>query len=254
MSLESRRMKARIGVTSSIDSTKHWGRFTSVDENYTRSVAQAGGLPYVLPVSPETDDPAGFLDCLDGLLVTGGSDVSPLLYGEEPLRGLGPIGSDRDAFEAALVREAVRRGLPVFGICRGSQLVNVALGGSLWQDLASQFPGALDHSPPEGQAADELRHSIAILPAARHLRLPLTDGKVLVNSFHHQAVKKLAPGLVETARAPDGVIEAFEGSGEAWILGVQSHPEALTLRLPGFLAPFVAHVEAASILSARRSS
>jgi len=238
-------MKARIGITSFLDKSGSRGPYASVNNNYPRSVAMAGGLPFLLPVSPETGDATAFLDGIDGLLVTGGSDLSPFLYGEEPIRGLGPIGIARDDFEIPIVREAVRRGMPVFGICRGHQLVNVALGGSLWQDLGSQFSGALDHSPPEGQAMDELRHSIDILPSARRLRLASDKGKVLVNSFHHQAVKKLAPGLVEVARAPDGVNEAFEGDGDGWLVCVQFHPEALTLRWPTYLSLFAAHVEAA---------
>jgi putative glutamine amidotransferase len=238
-------MKPRIGITSFTDTAKPRGRYASINANYTRSVADAGGLPFVLPIAPEVGDPSDYLEGLDGLLVSGGGDVSPLLYGEEPGRGLGLVSSERDEFELALVLGARSRGMPIFGICRGHQLVNVAFGGSLWQDLDAQVPGALDHSPPEGQAMDELRHSIAILPGARLLDLPTNGGKVLVNSFHHQAVKELASGLVATARAPDGVLEAFEGDGDSWLLCVQFHPEALTIRHPRFLALFRAHVEAA---------
>jgi len=246
-----RSMKARIGITSFVDKPGVKGQYASLNMNYPRSVAMAGGLPFLLPVSPEAGDPTAFLDGIDGLLMTGGVDISPFLYGEEPVRGLGSIGKARDDFEIALAQEAVRRGMPVFGICRGHQMVNVALGGSLWQDLGSQYAGALDHSPPEGQAMDELRHSITILPGARRLRLASEGGKLLVNSFHHQAVKKLAPGLVEIARAPDGVNEAFEGEGEGWLVGVQFHPEALTLRWPAFLSLFEAHVEAATLFAKR---
>jgi len=238
-------MKARIGITSFVDSSKAKGRYASLNVNYVRSVAQAGGIPLVLPVRTEAGEAAAYLDAIDGLLLSGGSDLSPFLYGDEPRRGLGPIGSERDEFELALVREALGRGLPVFGICRGLQVLNVALGGTLHQDLASQVPGALDHSPPELQAMDELRHSIALLATARRLHLPAEGGTLLVNSFHHQAVRELASGLVAVARAPDGVIEAVEGEGEAFVLAVQFHPEALTLRWPAFLQPFRAHVEAA---------
>ncbi len=238
-------MKARIGITSFLDRSNSRGPYASVNNNYPRSVAMAGALPFIVPVSPEAGDATAFLDGIDGLLVTGGVDISPHLYGEDPVRGLGPIALARDDFEIALVREALRRRMPVFGICRGHQLVNVALGGSLYQDLGSQYPGALDHSPPEGQAMDEMRHSITILPAARRLRLAGESGKILVNSFHHQAVKKLAPGLVEVARAADGVNEAYEGEGEGWLVSVQFHPEALTLRWPAFLSLFEAHIKAA---------
>ena len=246
-----RRMKARIGITSFVDKSSAKGQYASLNMNYPRSVAMAGGLPFLLPVSPEAGDSTAFLDGIDGLLTTGGVDVSPFLYGEEPVRGLGSVGKARDDFEISIVKEAVRRGMPVFGICRGHQLINVALGGSLWQDLGSQYSGSLDHSPPDGQSMDELRHSIEILPKARRLRLASEGGKALVNSFHHQAVKKLAPGLVETARAADGVNEAFEGEGEGWLVGVQFHPEALTLRWPAFLSLFEAHVEAASLFARR---
>ncbi len=217
----------------------------SLKTAYARSVALAGGLPFILPSAAIAVEPRDFLDGLDGLLLSGGGDVSPLRFGEEPLAGLGTVSRERDDFEIALALEARRRGLPVLGICRGHQLLNVALGGTLYQDIPSQVEGAISHQPPEGQAVDEFWHSIEILPASRRLALSAEE-KILVNSFHHQAVKELAQGLVATARSSDGLIEAFESVEGSWILGVQFHPETLTAPYPVFLGIFGALVAAAA--------
>jgi len=216
-------------------------------------VALAGGLPFILPSAAIAVEPRDFLDGLDGLLLSGGGDVSPLRYGEEPIAGLGTVSKERDDFEIALAQEARRRGMPILGICRGHQLLNVALGGTLYQDIPSQVEGAISHQPPEGQAVDEFWHSIDILPASRYLEASV-EGKFLVNSFHHQAVKSLAEGLVETARSADGLIEAFESVEGSWILGIQFHPETLTARHPAFVGIFVALVRAAASWAAARPS
>jgi putative glutamine amidotransferase len=238
-------MRARIGITTFIDDTRPRGRYEALNESYIRSVAAAGGLPLLVPV---LEDKAAIEDCiasLDGLLLSGGNDVLPLRYGEEPLTGLGLSCAARDESEIGLVLAARERGLPLLGICRGHQLINVALGGSLYQDLPRQLPGALDHSPPEGQMMDELRHTIELGDADSRLARALGSGKIAVNSFHHQGVKRLAPGLAATATAQDGLVEAFEGEGGAFLMGLQFHPEALTARYPAFLAVFRALVEAA---------
>jgi putative glutamine amidotransferase len=238
-------MRPRIGITTFIDDTRLRGRYEALNENYIRSVSAAGGLPLLVPVLADKAATEDCVESLDGLLLSGGSDVLPLRYGEEPLAGLGLSCAARDESEIGLVLAARERGLPLMGICRGHQLINVALGGSLYQDLPRQLPGALDHSPPEGQAMDEPRHSIELCDSGSRLVEALGSGKIAVNSFHHQGVKRLAPGLVGTAVAQDGLVEAYEGEGGAFLMGLQFHPEALTARYPSFLAVFRALVEAA---------
>ena len=240
-------MKPRIGITSSFDNAK--SRRAVLDFDYARSVAQSGGLPFVLPSFAMPVDPRDILDGIDGLLLSGGGDVSPLRYGEEPLRGLGSVSVERDEFEMALAIEARRRGMPIFGICRGHQLLDVAFGGTLYQDIGAQLSGAIEHDPPEDQAVDEFWHGIEVLPTSRRLGLPEGETKILVNSFHHQGVKTLAPGLIATAISVDGLVEAFEAEDGGWLLGVQFHPEALTVRHRRFEAMFTAHVRAAAAWS-----
>lgn len=238
-------MRARIGITAFVDDTKARGHYAALNENYVRSVRAAGGLPLIVPVMEGKEEAAACLDSLDGLLLSGGGDLLPLRYGEEALPGLGLTSSSRDEWELDLVLAARERGLPLLGICRGHQLINVALGGSLYQDLRTQLPGSLDHCPPEGQSMDELRHGVEILGPGSRLARALGEGRVAVNSFHHQGLKRLAGGLVATARSADGLVEGFEGEGEAFLMGVQFHPETLSARYPAFLGIFSALVEAA---------
>jgi putative glutamine amidotransferase len=195
-----------------------------VNAAYAHSVSKAGGIPVLLtpPIGP--DGAAMALEPLDGLVLTGGHDVDPQWYDAQPSPALGPVDSRRDAFELALFHAARLRGLPILGICRGLQLVNVAMGGTLYQDLPSEQPGAIQHDPPV--ARDARTHAISLSEGSR-LQCALDTGVLETNSFHHQAIRDLAPGLIVTARAEDGVIEGVEGQEEeaGWLLAVQWHPE-----------------------------
>ena len=181
-------------------------------EDYRQSVLHVGGDVRVLETS---NDIAGSLAGIDGLLLTGGGDVDPSLYGESPHATHDPAEPGRDQFEIALVRLARERGLPIFAICRGVQVLNVACGGTLVQDIPSQIPGALTHrlAVPPHQAM-EYAHEIWIDKdslLARLMRERLSDTDACdVNSRHHQALRTIAPGFVSSATAPDGVIEAIE--------------------------------------------
>jgi putative glutamine amidotransferase len=167
---------------------------------------------------------------LDGLLLTGGEDVSPALYGEPPHEKLGDVDAARDAFEIALVTEARSRDLPIFAICRGIQVMNVAFGGSLVQDIPSEIPGALEHqlAVPHHESY-ALAHEVWLEPdslLATLMRERLSDADSCeVNSRHHQAIKRLAAGFKVSATAPDGIIEAIEDPAARFCLGVQWHPE-----------------------------
>ena len=213
-------MKPRIGVTSS--PSLHEDRFLeALDRAYVTAVIRAGALPFVLPVlDPLEVD--GVITCLDGILFTGGGDLDPARYAEVAHREVGALDPERDAYELPLARAAVQRGLPVFGICRGAQLLNVALGGTLVQhlpDVTSQEHRAKD------QWAEEV-HTVRVLAGSRLGKIVGKD-VIGVNSLHHQAVSALGGGLIASGRAEDGTIEAIEGTGTTRLLGVQWHPELL---------------------------
>ena len=196
--------------------------------NYFRKAFAAGLLPIALPaVDPEAAE--AYCDLVRGLVLTGGSDVDPSFYGEEPEPGLGPTVLERDEFELALTREALRRRMPVLGICRGLQVLNVAMAGSLVQDLGDGDGPA--HGTGNWQAA---HHEVEVThPAlAGH-----TGPRLRVNSLHHQAVSRVASGLVVAGRAEDGVIEAVVGEA-CPVLGVQWHPELLATGDPAGDGPF----------------
>lgn len=228
-----------IGITSSVDEEDR----VQVPSGYAAAVEAAGGIPVVLPVlAPEK---AGeVLAHLQGLLLSGGVDVDPSHYGEDPLPGLGRVTPERDAFELALAREALALGVPVLGVCRGVQVLNVAAGGTLYQDLGSQMGNVLKHRQEAPRWHES--HSVRLDPGSR-LAAILGVPEVRVNSFHHQAVREVAGGLRAVAWAPDGVIEAVEATGtdHRFALGVQWHPEEMWRRHPLHLKPFAALVEAA---------
>jgi putative glutamine amidotransferase len=216
-------------------------RFFRLRHDYVRAVESGGGLPFVLaPGQP--GDAADLLDRVDALLLTGGADVDPAHYGEAPHGKLGRVLRERDAFELALAREALRRDLPLLAICRGHQVLNVATGGTLVQDIPSELPGALDHDPDTERW--QTSHEVEILPGTR-LRAILGKDKVPVNSFHHQAVKTLGAGLTLSARSADGVVEGLEMPARRFVVGVQWHPESFWDRTPNFQPLFGALVQAA---------
>lgn len=212
----------RIGVTGITRAVGGTDR-TGVNAAYVRAVLRAGGVPLVLSPLIGTGHNAVLLEGLDGLVLSGGEDVHPRHYGHDPHPGLGDVDPVRDAFELSIYRDARERGLPVLAICRGIQLVNVALGGTLWQDIPSERPGAFHHAQATGR--DDRSHAVDLVHGSRLARA-LAATRVHVNSFHHQSIRDLAPGLRVTGRAPDGEIEGVESeAGDPWLLAVQWHPE-----------------------------
>jgi putative glutamine amidotransferase len=196
-------------------------------EDYRQSVLHVGGDVRVIETAADLD---ATLDGLDGLMLTGGGDVDPTLYGEAAHATHDPAEPGRDQFEFGLVTLARQRQMPIFAICRGIQVLNVACGGTLVQDIPSQVPGALSHRlqvPPHQPM--EFAHEIWIDSdslLARLMRERLSDTDACeVNSRHHQAIRQIAPGFVSSATAPDGVIEAIEDPKTPFCLGVQWHPE-----------------------------
>jgi putative glutamine amidotransferase len=213
-------------------------------EDYRQSVLHVGGEPRILDASMAVD---AALAGITGLMLTGGGDVAPSRYGETPHASVEAAEPGRDEFEIALVQAARARSLPIFAICRGVQVLNVACGGTLVQDIPSQVAGALPHSfPVPAHLPYELAHEIWIEKdslLARLMRERIVDDGCAVNSRHHQAVKDVAPGLIASATAPDGVIEAIEDPAARFCLGVQWHPENF-FRTGEFRALFEGFLEA----------
>jgi len=198
---------------------------TGVNAAYVRSVLAAGGVPIIVSPLLGPSYAMRALDGVDGLLLTGGEDIDPAWYGAAPSPRLNPPSRERDLFELALFAAARQRELPILGICRGIQLVNVALGGTLFQDLPSERPGPVAHDP--GGARDARSHEIRLEEGSRAARA-LGRTAFSVNSFHHQAVDRLAGGLIASGWSGDGLIEAAESPAEApWLLAVQWHPEEM---------------------------
>lgn len=213
---------------------------TGVNVAYVRRLVRAGGMPLVLSPVLEPGRADEVLSDMDGLLLSGGADIAPERYGTVPSPRLGAVEPERDAFELALFAAARGRGLPVLAICRGLQLVNVATGGTLWQDLPSERPGAITHQQAEPRSVRT--HDVRLQPGSRTATCLGVDA-LRANSMHHQAVRDLGDGLVATGWAADGVIEALEArDGAAWLLGVQWHPEDLADGGPddGLFREFVA--------------
>lgn len=211
---------------------------------YLDAVLTAGGLPVIVPLNVAGADLRALYAHLDGILLTGGGDVDPAVFGESPHPRLGTVDADRDQSELALARLTAEDGKPLLGVCRGAQVLNVALGGTLYQDLPSQYgEGLLRHAHPVQEfPRHHLAHPVQVAEASL-LAQVLGRPSARVNSRHHQAIRDVAPGLAVVARAPDGVIEAVERPGHPFALAVQWHPENLQDQ-PEMKALFVRFVDA----------
>ena len=213
-----------IGVSTSITVDKQPER-AYVNSAYLHAVQQAGGVPVALPpqMSPRSLEIIGAR--LHGLLLTGGGDMDPAAFGEAPHATVYEVAPSRDSLETAAVRLAMARALPILAICRGIQVLNVALGGSLYQDVGTDPGTQLGHSQKEPR--DQPTHKVTVAPESRLARVMGVDA-IEVNSMHHQAVKALGRGLVAVAWAPDQIVEGVElDDADRFVLGVQWHPEEL---------------------------
>lgn len=217
-----------------------------MNQRYAHTVAAAGGVPVLVPLLWEDPDTLRALyDRLDGVFIPGGVDMDPATFHEAPHAKLGRIDPPRDATELMLARWSVDDGKPLFGLCRGLQVINVALGGTLHQDLAAEMPGAIKHDyfPNAGFTREHLAHDVRIEPSSRLGRI-VGDQTLPVNSMHHQGIRTLGEGLTATAFAPDGLIEALESSNDQYLVAVQWHPEALADRDAKMAALFHSFIQA----------
>jgi putative glutamine amidotransferase len=223
-------MNPVIGITSDYndgDPKRPGGREATyfLRARYVRAVEAAGGLPLILPITDNRRRIARLLALVDGLLLTGsGPDLDPRLYREAQRYRFKIMSGERTGFELSLAKQAVERELPTLGICGGMQLLNVAAGGSLYQDLPAQLKTLIKHQQP--MSATKPSHWVTVEPGTR-LHAIVKSKKIRVNSSHHQSVKRIAPGLIVNARATDGVIEGLESPDHPFLVGVQWHPEFL---------------------------
>ncbi len=221
-------MQPLIGITCSRVTGGAWGLYSLghfmdyTFADYSLALHDAGAAPVILPAAQDEGSLARILGAVQGLLLSGGPDIHPRRYGEEPAAGLGEVDEDLDRMELTAARLALEMDVPVLGICRGIQVLNVALGGTLYQDIPSQVPESICHTPKTDKSVNT--HTVRIEPGNR-LRRIMGKAEIWVNGKHHQAVKDPAPGLVVTARARDGVVEALEHPDRRWAVGVQWHPE-----------------------------
>lgn len=213
--------------------------------SYVAAIRAAGGVPLLIPLGASDDDLLAIIEDLDGILLPGGGDIAPEVYNGRPDVTMWGIDPERDQTELSLVRLAVRRQKPFLAICRGIQVMNVALGGTLWEDIPSQIQSDLEHDTPSHLPRNLLRHTVAIQEDSL-LAQYIGKTETPVNSLHHQAVRDLAPEVRITAKAPDGVIEGIEVPGHVFAVGVQWHPENLVHDDPAMLALFKGFVAAAS--------
>jgi putative glutamine amidotransferase len=210
-----------VGTCSTPQQNPRYG----TNQVYVASVERAGGTALLIPPI-EHGAAVGLLSRLDGLIVPGGADVHPSFYGERVHTTLEDPDQPRDTLEMTMIRAARRRRMPVFGICRGMQMVNVTLGGTLYQDIASDTESKIRHKPPRARGRAFLAHEIDIAPDSWFAETARSK-HLAVNSLHHQAVRKVGRGLRVTARSADGIIEGLE-TPDRRIVCVQCHPEELT--------------------------
>jgi putative glutamine amidotransferase len=239
-------MRPFIGIpcAGNVRSHTNYHRF-AVGQSYCRALELAGGAPILIPLLEDEKALQAIYGQLDGLLLSGGGDVEPHHFAQKHLAKLGGVDRPRDRVELLLTRRAFEDNLPVLAICRGVQMLAVALGGTLIQDIPTQIPGALRHDFHQGHARNYLGHEVAVERGTR-LADVLTVETIGVNSLHHQSVQTVPPVLRVTARAPDGVIEAIEAVNRRFILGVQWHPEELVGDDPRMARLFTTFVEVAT--------
>lgn len=223
-------MKPVIGVTTDSE-RKNGYYYQRLNEWNLKSISDNGGIPFMFQITSDDEIIEKYLEMVDGILFTGGNDVNPQYYGEDPIKEIGVLDCERDAFELKLYRKAVEKDIPILGICRGSQIMNVASGGKLYQDVYTQKNGTNSHSY-EFFGAFEY-HNVDIITDSKLFEI-LKVSELKTNSYHHQSIKEPAKGYKPTAFAKDGIIECIESENLTFAVGIQWHPEVMYNKLPIF--------------------
>lgn len=235
-----------------------------MSQRYVRTLTASGAIPWLIPLLDDPDTLREIYDRVDGIFLPGGVDVDPLSYNEEKSDACGRVDPDRDRTEIMLADWAMKDRKPILAVCRGAQILSVAAGGTLYQDLGSEYPDAIKHDywPKIGaRTRQDLAHPVNVVANTR-LNKVLGSDVVQVNSMHHQGIKQLAPTLIANAFAPDGLIEGVESNDDNFVLGVQWHPEDLADLDPNMRRLFDAFIEAAGsyhdkparVISTRRTA
>ena len=221
--------KPIIGITSAWENDPKLQNYfrNCVSIDYSKSIIEAGGIPIILPTLDNLEIIQEQVKLLDGLILSGGADINPTLYGEEFKNGIGAVSLERDKGELLFLQEFIKTGKPILGICRGHQLLNVFMGGTLFQDLKYSDREVLKHR--QDFYPDMPIHKVKIMDKDNIL-FELYGEKIFTNSFHHQAVNKIGENLTPIAVSSDGIIEAFQMKGHRFLYGIQWHPEMMTAR------------------------
>lgn len=213
--------------------------------SYIEAISTAGGVPVMIPLGLSEEELLTIFERVDGILLPGGGDIEPAFYRGTSHKSMWGVDPERDRSEFVLSRAAVQKGKPILAICRGIQVLNVALGGTLWEDIGSMVPNSLEHDNSNGTPRNYLAHPVNIQPDSVLAKV-IGKTECVVNSIHHQAIRDLAPELMVTAHAPDNVIEGAEVPEHPFAVAVQWHPENLIADDPAMLALFRALVEASA--------
>jgi putative glutamine amidotransferase len=242
--------KPLIGLTAGevYNRDRPWSPLTyGQSHTYIDSVIKAGGIPIVLPLTFETDVIDEVCSRLDGLLLCGGNDLNPELYGQKPHASVNDISKRRDEVEWRLLDNALKLDLPILAVCRGLQLLNIFKGGTLIQDIKSMLPNADDHeSSTTAEDFEHLAHTLQVDPNSKLGKIVQSE-TIRCNTHHHQAIDKLGQGLVVTSKNQDGIIETAETEDDKFIIGIQAHPESLTDAFPEWQKLFEEFIRQSSL-------
>ena len=236
-------MKPVIGISGNIlinkGNTFSGYRRSYVNQDYVEAVLRAGGIPFIIPFNEDLESIREMVGHVDGVILSGGHDVNPYNYGEDPLLKIGEVFPERDVFDMEIYKTAVKFNKPVFGICRGFQIINVVNGGSLYQDLSYADFVKLKHDQQDNPS--QATHSVNFEEGTFLREILGEENKV--NSFHHQILKDVAPGFKVVAKSPDGVVESIQKITEdCFVVGVQWHPEMLSVKYEDSFDEFVKKV------------
>lgn len=216
-------MKPVIGVTTDSES-KNGHYYQRLNSWNLKSISDNGGIPFMFQITNDDEIIEKYLEMVDGILFTGGNDVNPQHYGEDPIKGIGILDCERDEFEIKLYKKAVEKDIPILGLCRGAQVMNVAAGGKLYQDIYIQRQETNSHNYDTFGAFEY--HNVEIINDSKLFEM-LKVNELKTNSYHHQSVKEIAEGYKPTAFAKDGIIECIESENLTFAVGIQWHPEVM---------------------------